>query len=111
MIAMAAVTATLEAIEDDDMLANVRDVEAYLRERLQEVEPVVAIHGKGFLVGLEFGDQARAIHEALLERRVITGTSSNPKVLRLLPPLCLQKKEVDLFIDALNEAVQSTKHG
>src|SRR5262245_49488630 len=38
MIAMAAVTATLEAIENDGLLGNVRAVEAYLRERLQEVE-------------------------------------------------------------------------
>src|SRR6266852_1139026 len=38
MIAMAAVMATLEAIENDGMLANVREVESYLRERLKEVE-------------------------------------------------------------------------
>src|SRR2546427_2006382 len=35
MIAMSAVTATLEAIENDGMLANVREVEEYLRERLK----------------------------------------------------------------------------
>src|SRR6267378_161992 len=52
MIAMAAVTATLEAIEADGMLANVRDVEEYLRERLKEVEQVVNIYGRGFLLGL-----------------------------------------------------------
>lgn len=108
MIAMAAVTATLEAIEDDGMLANVRAVEGYLRERLQEIEQVVAVHGKGFLLGLEFVDKAKPIHEALLERKIITGTSSDPKVLRLLPPLCLQKAEVDLFVDALRKVfVQS----
>src|SRR6266508_753372 len=41
MIATAAVTATLEAIENDGMLANVREVETYLRERLEEVEQIV----------------------------------------------------------------------
>jgi acetylornithine aminotransferase/acetylornithine/N-succinyldiaminopimelate aminotransferase len=101
MIAMAAVSATLEAIESDRMLENVREVELYLRERLKEVEQVVNIHGRGFLLGLEFADSARRVHEALLEHRIITGTSSDPKVLRLLPPLCLQKGEVDLFVDAL----------
>src|SRR6185503_11280274 len=40
MLAMAAVTATLEAIENDRMLANVNAVEAYLRSRLREVEQV-----------------------------------------------------------------------
>ncbi len=108
MIAMAAVTATLEAIENDGMLANVCEVEAHLRERLREVEQVVAVHGKGFLLGLEFADKAKAIHEALLERRIITGTSSDPKVLRLLPPLCLQKAEVDLFVDALRSVLNQS---
>jgi acetylornithine/N-succinyldiaminopimelate aminotransferase len=101
MIAMAAVTATLVAIEDDEMLANVRAVEAYLRERLSEVEQVVSVRGRGFLLGLEFADKVKPIHEALLERRIITGTSSDANVLRLLPPLCLGKEEVDLFVDAV----------
>src|SRR5215813_6726428 len=47
MLAMAAVTATLEAIENDRMLANVNAVEAHLRERIREVEHVVAVHGRG----------------------------------------------------------------
>ncbi|MGI9067291.1 MAG: aspartate aminotransferase family protein [Pyrinomonadaceae bacterium] len=101
MIAMAAVTATLEAIENDGMLGNVRTVEPYLRERLSEVTEVVAVRGRGFLLGLEFREKAAPIQKALLERKVITGTSSDPKVLRLLPPLCLQREEIDTFVDAL----------
>jgi acetylornithine aminotransferase/acetylornithine/N-succinyldiaminopimelate aminotransferase len=106
MIAMAAVTATLEAIEMDGMLANVRDVEAYVRERLKEVEQVVAVRGKGFLLGLEFADKAKPVHEALLDRKIITGTSSDAKVLRLLPPLCLSKADIDLFVESLSEILQ-----
>ncbi len=105
MIAMAAVTATLEAIEDDQMLANVCDVEAYLRERLKEIEQVVNVRGRGFLLGLEFAEQARAIHEALLQRKIITGASSEPKVLRLLPPLCLARADIDLFVQILRQVV------
>ena len=103
MIAMAAATATLEAIESDRMLENVREVESYLRERLNEIEQVVNVHGRGFLLGLEFMDNAKTIHAALLEQKIITGTSSDPKVLRLLPPLCLQKDHVDLFVDTLRQ--------
>jgi acetylornithine/N-succinyldiaminopimelate aminotransferase len=103
MLAMAAVTATLEAIETDRMLENVRTVEKYLRERLREVDQVVAIHGKGFLLGIEFAEKAAPVHQKLLERKIITGTSSDPKILRLLPPLCLQTAEVDLFVSALEQ--------
>lgn len=107
MIAMAAVRATLEAIEIDGMLANVREVESYLRDRLSETEQVVRIRGRGFLLGLEFADKAKPIHEALLERKIITGTSSDANVLRLLPPLCLKKAEVDLFVDELKAVLKS----
>jgi acetylornithine aminotransferase/acetylornithine/N-succinyldiaminopimelate aminotransferase len=101
MLAMSAVTATLEAIENDRMLENVKTVEAYLRDRLREVAQVVAVQGKGFLLGVEFTEKAAPVHQKLLEQKIITGTSSDPKVLRLLPPLCLQTAEVDLFVEAL----------
>lgn len=107
MIAMAAVKATLEAIENDEMLANVKAVERYLRKQLAEVPEVVAVRGRGFLLGLEFRDKAAPIHKALLDRKVITGTSSDPRVLRLLPPLCLKTTEIDIFVTALKEAVSA----
>ena len=101
MLAMAAVTATLEAIEQDRMMENVRRVEAYLRRRLHELRQVEAVHGLWFLLGIEFNENARAIHKTLLDRKIITGTSSNPKVLRLLPPLCLTEEHVDTFLAAI----------
>jgi acetylornithine/succinyldiaminopimelate/putrescine aminotransferase len=101
MIAMAAVTATLEAIENDGLLQNVKTAEAYLRQRLAEVPEVAAMHGRGFLLGIEFRTPVAPIHKALLDRKIITGTSSDPKVLRLLPPLCLSNNQVDLFVEAL----------
>jgi acetylornithine/succinyldiaminopimelate/putrescine aminotransferase len=103
MLAMAAVIGTLEAIEADGMLANVKAVETYLRERLAEVPQVAGVRGLGFLLGVEFKEKAAPVHQALLERRIITGTSSDPNVLRLLPPLCLKREEVDLFVEALKE--------
>jgi acetylornithine/N-succinyldiaminopimelate aminotransferase len=102
MLAMAAVTATLEAIENDGMLENVRRLEAYLRTRLREIDQVVAVHGLGFLLGIEFSENAAAVHKSLLNQKIITGTSSNPKVLRLLPPLCLTEEDVDEFVLAMD---------
>ncbi|HKP48220.1 MAG TPA: aspartate aminotransferase family protein [Pyrinomonadaceae bacterium] len=101
MMAMVAVTATIEAIENDQMLANVTRVEAYLRDEFKELGSVRAIHGKGFLLGLELAEKAKLVHEALLERKIITGTSSDPNVLRLLPPLCLKEEHVALLVGAL----------
>lgn len=106
MIAMAATTATLEAIEKDRMLENVRTVSAYFGKRLAAIPEVVSVHGAGFLLGLRFECQATDVHKGLLERGIITGTSSDPNVLRLLPPLCLQAEQVDLFIEALRSWVR-----
>src|SRR5436190_2201440 len=58
MLAMAAVNATLQAIENDQMIENVRTVEAYLRSRLNEVEQVVSVRGLGFLLGIEVAEKA-----------------------------------------------------
>jgi acetylornithine/succinyldiaminopimelate/putrescine aminotransferase len=101
MLAMAAVSATLEAIKTDRMRENISKIERYLRERLKEVEEVVAIRGKGGLIGIEFAENSKPIYQKLLENKIITGTSSNPNVLRLLPPLCVKKEEIDLLIKVL----------
>lgn len=101
MLAMAAVLATLEAIEADEMLENAKFVENYLRERLQEVPNVSGLRGAGCLLGIEFDRSAKDVHAKLLEKRIITGTSSEPNVLRLLPPLCVKREEIDLLIEAL----------
>jgi acetylornithine/succinyldiaminopimelate/putrescine aminotransferase len=103
MLAMAAVTATLEAIESDQMLTNVQGVERYLREQLAPVDQVIKVRGLGFLLGIELREKAATIHQRLLERKIISGTSSDPHVLRLLPPLCLARAEIDLFVSALRD--------
>ncbi|MFL6227673.1 MAG: aspartate aminotransferase family protein [Pyrinomonadaceae bacterium] len=108
MLAMAAVAATLEAIEADGMLENARLLEAYLRVRLKELPRVARLRGRGLLLGVEFTDEIAAkVHKSLLERRIITGTSSDACVLRLLPPLCLTREEVDLFVTALSDVLSS----
>jgi len=103
MLAMAATLATLEAIEHDDMIANAARVEQHLRDSLAGRACIVAIHGKGCLIGIEFDRPAVNVHKRLLEKKIITGTSSDPNVLRLLPPLCVTTDEIDLLIDALTE--------
>ena len=105
MLAMSAVSATLDAIQEDGMLENVKEVERHLRESLKEITQVAQVRGLGFLLGIEFEDKAAPVHQALLERRIITGTSSDANVLRLLPPLCLKKEEVDLFVEQLKEVL------
>ena len=68
---------------------------------------VVGLRGRGLLLGVEFDEPAAAkVQKALLERRIITGTSSDARVLRLLPPLCLKIEEAGMFVEALRAALE-----
>jgi acetylornithine/succinyldiaminopimelate/putrescine aminotransferase len=98
MLAMAAVVATLEA----------RASERQLRASLADVQRVACVRGTGLLLGIELTDETAAkVHQALLGERIITGTSSDARVLRLLPPLCLQREEVELFVGALRRVLSA----
>lgn len=107
MLAMAAVMATLEAIELDGMLENASKREGQIRDGLSGVKGVKAIHGKGCLLGIEFDGPAKLVHEKLLEARIITGTSSAANILRLLPPINLSETDIEIFLTALKGILMS----
>ncbi len=101
-LACAAINAVLEVIESENLLARVRDVSACIRETCL-VGPVTGSCGAGLLVGLNTRPRAGAVHEALLRRDILTGTSADPHVLRLLPPLILETRHVKRLAQALEE--------
>ncbi|MEO8574523.1 MAG: aminotransferase class III-fold pyridoxal phosphate-dependent enzyme [Pyrinomonadaceae bacterium] len=103
MLAMAAVLATLEAIEEDGMIANAEIIEHTLRERTAALPGIAAIRGKGCLLGIEFDSPCSDVHGRLLKQKIITGSSSDPKVLRLLPPLCTTVEQIDMLVGCLTE--------
>lgn len=102
MLAMAAVLATLEAIESDGMIANAKRVEQHLRDSLSSFPGVVGIRGKGCLLGIEFDGPCKPFHAKLLANKIIAGTSSDPNVLRLLPPLSVSVDEINMLVEVLS---------
>lgn len=100
MIAMAAVLATLEAIEKDGMLGNAKAIEQKLKAA--DLRDVRSIRGKGCLLGIEFTGKAGDTFNRLLAAGIITGTSSDPHVLRLLPPLNTSLNDIDVLIKELS---------
>jgi acetylornithine/succinyldiaminopimelate/putrescine aminotransferase len=101
-VACAAMCAVIDAIRRDDLLARVRDVSAYVRSTCV-VGPVKSVQGAGLLLGLRTGPRASVVRDALLKRDILTGTSADPHVLRLLPPLILERRHVDDLADVLGE--------
>jgi 4-aminobutyrate aminotransferase-like enzyme len=48
------------------------------------------------------------VQKALLERDILAGTSNDPRVLRLLPPLVLKSADVERLADALRDIGSSS---
>jgi acetylornithine/succinyldiaminopimelate/putrescine aminotransferase len=99
-MACAVIEATIDALEEEQLLANVRRVGALIRERCI-VGPVSGHQGAGFLTGLICTRPAKEVHAALLARNILSGTSGDAQVLRLLPPFTLQPEHVELLRSAL----------
>ena len=62
----------------------------------------------GLLLGLVCDRPAGEIRDALLQRDILTGTSADPGVLRLLPPLVLQTEHVKRLAQALGAIAPKT---
>ncbi|RZV39427.1 MAG: aspartate aminotransferase family protein [Chromatiales bacterium] len=106
-IAAAAITATIQGILAEHLLANVREREAQIREHCV-VGPVYKIQGMGLLLGLVCDRPAVEVRDALLDHDILTGTSSDPNVLRILAPLVLQESHVEHLAHALSNLVPDT---
>ena len=100
----AAALATIGVIEREGLLDNVKAVSAHLRAGALALG-IPGVQGRGLLLGLRLGRPAVAVQRALFGRRVLTGTASDPEVLRLLPPLSFSLAEADLLLDALKEVL------
>lgn len=106
-VAAAAIIAVIETIKAEDLLANVRRREAEIREHCV-TGPVRSVQGMGLLLGLVCDRPAAEIRDALLQRDILTGTSADPSVLRLLPPLVLQPEHVRRLAKALGTIAPKT---
>jgi acetylornithine/succinyldiaminopimelate/putrescine aminotransferase len=104
-VVCAAALATLEVIDREKLIANVRVQSELLRHGAITLG-VSKVTGRGLLLGLHLDRPAAAVQQALFKRRILTGTASDPNVLRLMPPLTFSDAECKLVLGALEEALQ-----
>ena len=100
----AAALATIAVIEREGLIDNAIAVGARLRDGALALG-VPAVQGRGLLLGLRLGRPAAPVQAALFERRILTGTSADPGVLRLLPPLSFSASEADILLEALAQVL------
>ncbi len=100
----AAALATIDVIERDGLVGNALRVGARLARGALALG-VRHVSGRGLLLGLHLDRPAAEVQRALFARRIITGTASDPAVLRLLPPLSFSAEEADLLLAGLKEVL------
>jgi acetylornithine/succinyldiaminopimelate/putrescine aminotransferase len=99
-LACAALLATLEVIQGEALMANATGQAARIRAGLKG-SVVTEVRGEGLLLGLKVGAQASALKKRLQEQRILVGGSSDPAVLRLMPPLNVSTAAVDSLLAAI----------
>lgn len=102
-VACAALEATVDVIEGERVLENVRANSEYLFDALRRMPAVEEVRGLGYIIGIKFkAENAKSYQQGLLEKKIVTGLADDASVLRLLPPLTLKRAEIDLFLKELS---------
>jgi len=101
-LASAAVTATINTILEEGIVGKCETIGAYLLKGLLELKKkfpfIVDIRGMGLLLGIEFTTEVNPFVQDFLAEGVILYASKG-NVVRLLPPLIIEKEEVDIFLE------------
>lgn len=105
-----AISATLDIIKKDDLIKNAGKCGNTLKKKLSGIKHVISVTGKGLLLGIILDIPARQIQTQLLERGIITGTSANKQVLRIMPPINITNTEIDLFINQLKQVLEKSTY-
>ena len=101
-LACAASLSVLEVLEEEKLLKNANEISAYFIEKAKGLPSLKSIKGRGLMLGLEFDFPVSELRKQLIHKHhMFTGSAKNPNLLRILPPLTIQKKHIDVFFEAL----------
>ncbi|MDN5213902.1 aminotransferase class III-fold pyridoxal phosphate-dependent enzyme [Fulvivirgaceae bacterium BMA12] len=105
-LACAAGIAVLDIIKDENLVDHAKTLGDWWLQALAQIDNIKEIRGQGLMIALEFDFPIKELRKFLLtNERIITGSSSDPKVLRLLPALNIGKEELIRFNTALQSAL------
>lgn len=108
-LAMAGLMATIDCLEEDNLMSHVLDVENHVRKTFASRPWVSEVRGRGALLGVVTKDrEAKLIQKALFEKGMIVGTNSNPKLVHLLPPMTIELRHIDLLAAAMESIMGAT---
>lgn len=106
----AAANAVLDVFKEKNIVGHVKEVGAYLYEKLEELvaeyDCVIAHRGKGLIQGLEFNSAVGpVVTNALLEQHLVL-ISAGANIIRFVPPLVIKQADVDEMVVRLKAAIE-----
>jgi len=105
-LACRAASAVLDIIKEENLVANAQQLGVYLKAKLSTLPHVVQIKGRGLMMGLELDQEVANIRKKLVyDYNLFTGSSTNKRLLRLLPPLNITKEQADIFLEKVSTAL------
>jgi acetylornithine/N-succinyldiaminopimelate aminotransferase len=109
-LACATALATLDVIEEDNLLENVRvrgdAIRSGLRQALASVQGVVEIRGEGMMIGIELDRPCGELVGVARDAGVLVNVTAD-KVIRLVPPLIYGEAEVNALVAAVSGMVKN----
>ncbi len=109
-LACAAGLAVFQAMDEENLVENAKEVGTYLQDALKHLKasyPIVKeVRGLGMLIGVQFDEPiAKEIQKKLFDKKYLIG-SVGDSVLRIAPPLIMTKADVDAFISTLESTLK-----
>ena len=105
-LACAAALAVLEIIEQDGLIERANGHGQYLMNELQKYSGLQNIRGKGLMIGFDVADELKELRKHLLQKHHVFTGEAKPNVMRLLPSLSINRKQLDEFLDIMKKAIE-----
>jgi len=106
-LACRASLAVCNVIETEGLMVHSKELGNWLKSELLKIEGVQEVTGRGMMIGIHLDFPIKELRERMLfEEKVFLGSSSNPNVIRFLPPLNVSKQELKIAIDAMNRCMK-----
>lgn len=106
-LACVAALAVLEVMEKENLMEHATTMGDYLMGELKKMHQIKEVRGVGLMIGIELGDDQKAVKKNLLYKHKIFTGEAKPNVIRLLPALNIGKVEADLFLAAMKEELEA----
>lgn len=92
----------LETIENEGLMQNVFEIYPYFLQQSLSIQKHAKVKGRGLMLGLEFDFPIKELRSNLIyNHHIFTGSSKNPNLLRILPPLTIKKEHIDALFNAI----------